>query len=292
MRLIALIPALLATPSFACPLYTDAVSAVEMGDTAKAALLYEDIEVDAECGDPIREWVADYLARETFLTAMQEGTKPDDRKKGLERALRYETHWRSHAELGRLAWAEGAYEDAAEHLQLALNELAEGDPAHVAETEEIAEVYELATASLALAEDAIDLPRTRSGTPGGIFQTSIRGFEVEEVQLPITFEYNSVDFDKKGETYAYALAETLKTQGAETVQLAGHTDPRGGEEFNLDLSERRADALRAFLEAQGFTGTILTKGLGESQIPEPPQGVTEGSEEHYRIARRVAFSTE
>lgn len=293
MRPYIFVPAIiLGTPVLACPLYTDAVEAVQSGDTARAGVLYEEIEVDAECGDPIREWVADYLARETFLTAMDADTPPADRRKGLERALRYETHWRSLAELGRLAWSEGAYEEAARHFQLALNELSEGDPAHQAETDEIAEVYELATASLALADRPVDLPRTRSGSPGGIFQTSIRGFEVEEVQLPITFEYNSTDFDEKGRTYAMALADTLKSGGFETVELAGHTDPRGGEDYNLDLSVRRAETLRSFLESLGVTGTIVTKGFGETQVPEPPEGVAEGSEEHYRIARRVAFRTE
>lgn len=293
MRLLVLVPAVaIASPLAACPLYSDAVDAVQSGDVSRASALYETIEVDAECGDPIREWVGDYLARVTFLAAMEPHVTPADRRKGLERALRYETHWRSLAELGRLAWSEGAYSDAAAHLQLALNELAEGDPGHVAEREEIAEVYELATAALALADQAVELPRTRSGTPGGIFQTSIRGFEVEEVQLPITFEYNSVEFDAKGETYAMALAETLKSGNFETIELAGHTDPRGGEDFNMDLSLRRAESLRSFLESVGVSGMIVTKGYGESQLPTPPAGVAVGSEEHFRIARRVAFRTE
>lgn len=294
MRLTSLVSALalIGTPALSCPLYSDAVAAVEAQDAPAAAALYDKIEVDPACGDPIRTWVADYLSRASFRDAMAEGTAPANRRKGLEQALRYQKHWRSYAELGKLAWTEGDYATAAEDLQLALNELAEGDPAHVAKTDEIAQVYKLASDAVALADSAVDLPKTRAGTPGGIFQTSIRGFTVEEVQLPVTFEYDSTTFDAKGETYAMALSDYLKTNGAEKIELNGHTDPRGSEDFNLELSVRRAEALAAFLKDHGYKGTILTKGFGETQPPEAPEGIAEGSEEYYRLARRVAFRTE
>lgn len=278
--------------ALACPHYTPAVSAVNSGDVETATTLYEEIVVSAECGDPLREWVADFLAKSSFIAAMQDGSTANMRRSGLKKALTYEPHWRSYAELGRLEWSEGRYALAAHNLQLALNELDEGDPGHPADTSEIAEIYELATASLALADEAIDMPRTRSGQPGGIFKTSIRGFSVEEVHLPITFEYNSTNFDELGAQYADALAEHLGALSAGSVELGGHTDPRGGEDFNLDLSERRAAALRDFLKDKGFAGEISIKGYGETQLPVPPDGVEEGSEEHFRIARRVAFKTQ
>ena len=125
-----------------------------------------------------------------------------------------------------------------------------------------------------------------------MFKTAIRGFVVEEIQLPITFEYNSDQFDDLGEKYAATLVEHLSVVGPATVKLGGHTDPIGGEDFNMDLSLARAEALAKYLQSNGFQGQVEVQGYGESQLPKAPPGVEEGSEEHYRIARRVAFSTE
>ncbi len=286
---LALTP-LTAGAALGCPQYDAVVEAITAGDAARATLLHEIIAVSPHCDDALREWVGDYLARESFLAA-RDATTPAAKRDALARALRFETHWRSFAELGRLDWAEKKYAAAATHLQLALNELSEGDPDHSADTSEIAEIYALATAALALADVAVDMPKTRSGDIGGVFKTAIRGFTVEEVQLPITFQFNSTEFDQMGQSYAMTLVEHLGLLGADRIALDGHTDPVGGEAFNMDLSLARAEALAAFLRDQGFDGEVETAGHGETQIPAPPPGIAEGSDEHHRIARRVAFRT-
>ncbi|NNE81500.1 MAG: OmpA family protein [Silicimonas sp.] len=278
-----------ASPAFACPQYDTVVAAVQADDQSGAEVLYEEIVFSAACDDAIREWVADYLARENFLAAL-DSDKADEKRRLLTRALGFEKHWRSYAELGRLDWAEGQYSKAAQNLQLALNELAEGDQSHKADTDEIGEVYELATAALALADEPVDMPRTRSGTTGGIFTTSIRGFEVEEVSLPITFEYNSTEFDQIGTDFADALVEHVALTSPNLVVLAGHTDPTGSDAYNLTLSEARADAVRELLVANGYNGEVEVEGFGETRLPPAPPGIEPNSEEHYRLARRVAFS--
>jgi len=281
-----------AGPLLACDQYNAAVAAVQSDNPSEAAALYETILVSPECDDPLREWVADYLARSSFAYAVEKATTPEDKRDALLRALSYEKHWRSYAELGRIDWAAKNYGPAATNFQLAINELVDGDPGHVAEESEIAEVYQLATAAMALADTPVEMPTTRSGEIGGIFKTKIRGFSVEEVSLPITFKYNSTEFDASGQTYADALAEHLKLLAPASVVLAGHTDPRGGEEYNLDLSEARAVKLSEFLHSHGFNGEIQVKGYGESRLPVAPEGIAPDSEEYFRIARRVTFEAE
>lgn len=278
--------------ALACPQYDNVVAAVDADDAAQVTKLYGAIAVSADCDDALREWVGDYLARDSFLKAMEATASPEDRRAGLMRALEYEKHWRSYAEIGRLDWSAQKYGSAAINFQLAINQLVEGDPTHPAETAEIAEVYQLASASLALADGAVEMPRTRSGDVGGVFATSIRGFSVEEIELPITFRFGSTEFDERGREYAALLAEHLQAVGSQNVKLDGHTDPVGSDEFNIELSLARADALGAYLKTHGFSGQIETDGYGESRLPAPPPGIAEGSEEHYRIARRVAFRTE
>ena len=284
---------LLSSPALACPQYDTVVAAVQSDDRIGAEVLYEEIVFSAACDDAIREWVGDYLARESFLAALDPAlTDPATKRALLTQALGYETHWRSFAELGKLAWADRDYAEAALQLQRALNELSEGDQTHAAAEAEIAEIYELATAALALANTAVDLPRTRSGSTGGILTTRYRGFEVEEVSLPITFAYNSTTFDDMGKTYAAVLAEHLTLSEPAVLQLHGHTDPVGSETFNLDLSVARANAVSTYLRDAGFTGEIVVTGHGETQLPPAPPGIAPGSPEHHRIARRVAFSFE
>lgn len=281
---------LLASPALACPQYDTVVAAVQSNDKSGAETLYEEIIFSADCDDAIREWVGDYLARESFLEALE--TDGALKRAHLNKALKFERHWRSYAELGRLEWSLERYGEAAQQFQLALNELSEGDQTHDAGTEEIAEVYELATAALALAQSPIDMPRTRSGNTGGIFTTSIRGFEVEEVSLPITFEYDSTEFDAIGAEYAQTLVEHIALSAPKSIALGGHTDPEGPEEYNLSLSVKRAEKVKSFLLANGFTGEVRIAGYGEKDIPPAPPGIQPGSAEHHRIARRVAFSTQ
>lgn len=290
-RLGLAVAAILAYPAsgFACDQYDAVVAAVQANDVSTAMPLFEEISTNASCDDAIREWVGDFLARESFITAMDSETE-EPKRKALLRALGYETHWRSYTELGRVDWNAKRYAPAAASFQLAINELIDGDPTHEATESEIADLYQLATASLALAEIPVEMPKTRSGEAGGIFRTKIRGFSVEEVSLPITFEFDSVTFDEAGESYASALAEHLLATGAVHVRLMGHTDPTGTEEYNLSLSEARANAVGEFLRSHGMEGKIEVSGLGEDQLPEPPDGIEPGSEEHFRIARRVVFS--
>lgn len=50
-----------------------------------------------------------------------------------------------------------------------------------------------------------------------------------------------------------------------SVQIEGHTDSRGSDDYNLDLSQRRADTVRRYLESVGIeSGRLSTRGFGEA----------------------------
>lgn len=290
----AFLLAALAAPGLAqaCPQYDAAVAAVDAADLAAGAALYDRIVVEPACDDALRGWLASFLARGNFAIGMDAALPPETRRLAFETALGYEPHWRTWAAMGRLAWDGRDYTAAAHDLQFAINALVEGPPEHSATEGEIAEVYQLAAAAVALSDEVVAMPRTRSGEEGGLFATNIRGYEVSEVPLPITFVYATDDFDPAGEAYAQMLAEHLTTFAPASITLAGHTDPIGSDAYNLALSEDRADALAAYLRDHGYQGEITVTGLGRSQVPPPPPGIEPGSEEHYRIARRVTFAEE
>src|SRR5258707_13102344 len=50
------------------------------------------------------------------------------------------------------------------------------------------------------------------------------------------------------------------------LQIEGHTDSVGSDEFNQQLSERRADSVRDFLAEQGVRGSAISaRGFGKTQ---------------------------
>jgi outer membrane protein OmpA-like peptidoglycan-associated protein len=67
------------------------------------------------------------------------------------------------------------------------------------------------------------------------------------------------------------------------LQIEGHTDSVGGDQFNQQLSERRADSVRDFLIAQGVAGSAVTaRGFGKTQ-PVAANDTTEGRQKNRRV---------
>ena len=51
------------------------------------------------------------------------------------------------------------------------------------------------------------------------------------------------------------------------IQVTGHTDPKGGYDYNMALSDRRAKFIHGVLKKEGVTSKNLTyKGVGYSQM--------------------------
>lgn len=60
-------------------------------------------------------------------------------------------------------------------------------------------------------------------------------------------------------------AATLKEWGNVKVEVAGHTDSKASDGYNMSLSQRRAEAVREYLISKGVAADRLTaKGYGES----------------------------
>src|SRR6266581_3122218 len=67
------------------------------------------------------------------------------------------------------------------------------------------------------------------------------------------------------------------------LQIEGHTDSVGGDEFNQQLSERRADSVRDFLAEQGVPGSSITaRGFGKTQ-PVASNDTAEGRQRNRRV---------
>ena len=68
-----------------------------------------------------------------------------------------------------------------------------------------------------------------------------------------------------------------------TLQIEGHTDSVGGDEFNQQLSERRAGSVRDFLADQGVPASGITaRGFGKTQ-PVASNDTAEGRQRNRRV---------
>ena len=82
------------------------------------------------------------------------------------------------------------------------------------------------------------------------------------------------------------VVRTLTDNPELRVEVAGHTDDRGTEEYNLDLSMRRAESVRDYLVDHGIDGgRLVAQGYGRSQ----PLADTDTAENR-RLNRRVELS--
>ncbi|MFH1818522.1 MAG: OmpA family protein [Pseudomonadota bacterium] len=75
----------------------------------------------------------------------------------------------------------------------------------------------------------------------------------------------------------------LDKWGNVNIEVAGHTDSRGSDKYNMKLSQRRAEAVRNYLISKGIAADRLTaKGYGESQ-PVADNATDEGRFKNRRV---------
>jgi outer membrane protein OmpA-like peptidoglycan-associated protein len=90
-----------------------------------------------------------------------------------------------------------------------------------------------------------------------------------KIDLEIQFDYNSADISKGSVTAVQELGKALSDASLKgsTFVVAGHTDAIGGDAYNQDLSERRADTIKKYLtEKYGIAGsTLVTVGYGKTK---------------------------
>jgi len=79
---------------------------------------------------------------------------------------------------------------------------------------------------------------------------------------------------------------TLKRYPEVNVEVAGHTDSRGSDAFNLDLSARRAESVLKYLQDGGVSNTMTSRGYGERQ-PLASNNTDDGRQQNRRVVLRV-----
>lgn len=86
----------------------------------------------------------------------------------------------------------------------------------------------------------------------------------------LQFDFDRAELRAENRELLSRIAGVLLTSGNYGVYVYGHTDDVGTEEYNLDLSERRAFAVRDYLVEAGIDpGIVSVRGFGKSQPVAP-----------------------
>jgi OOP family OmpA-OmpF porin len=106
----------------------------------------------------------------------------------------------------------------------------------------------------------------------------------EEIRLKkVHFGFDSSELDAAAQRKLDETAEMLARHPHLMVEIAGHADSRGPGDYNLALSERRAEAVRRYLEQKGIDPARMTaRGYGESR-PVASNDTATGQAENRRV---------
>ena len=96
--------------------------------------------------------------------------------------------------------------------------------------------------------------------------------ERPSLSLLIQFDFNSAKIRPESQPALQNLASALQSPELAKANFAveGHTDAKGSADYNLKLSQSRAEAVQKFLAAQGVPATrLVTAGKGATELANP-----------------------
>ena len=104
----------------------------------------------------------------------------------------------------------------------------------------------------------------------------------------VTFATNSSDINAKFYEVLNSVAIVLKEYDKTLIDVTGHTDSTGSDQYNLELSQKRAQSVASYLIGQGLNGQrFYVVGAGESQ-PIADNNTPAGREQNRRVEIRLS----
>jgi|LakMenE01Jun11ns_1017448.scaffolds.fasta_scaffold9949379_11 outer membrane protein OmpA-like peptidoglycan-associated protein len=107
--------------------------------------------------------------------------------------------------------------------------------------------------------------------------------KLKDVFDNLVFEFNKDVIKPTSYNYLDELADVMVQEPTWKLQIIGHTDNKGSEEYNLDLSTRRANSVKKYLISKGVNQDIITsEGKGETE-PIDTNDTEQGREKNRRV---------
>ena len=98
-------------------------------------------------------------------------------------------------------------------------------------------------------------------------EPAMAALPAEPYRARLYFIFDTSTFTPESETEAQKVFDEIKARQIAEAIVIGHTDTMGSEQYNIGLSERRAQRVRQELIRRGIPENIITtKGMGESEL--------------------------
>jgi len=118
--------------------------------------------------------------------------------------------------------------------------------------------------------------------PGAVVTREGEGLVVT-FESGLLFDFDSDQLRDASKANLTNLANSLSEFGDSKLLLVGHTDDKGTETYNEDLSRRRANAVASYLISRGVpSGRVATSGRGESE-PIAPNDTDANRQKNRRV---------
>lgn len=102
--------------------------------------------------------------------------------------------------------------------------------------------------------------------PGAEVERVGEGIKVTLHENMVNFAYDSSELQSAAKANLDKLATVLTNNPDTNINIYGHTDSRGTDAYNQSLSERRANAVKAYFVAKGISASRLyAMGMGEKE---------------------------
>jgi len=139
---------------------------------------------------------------------------------------------------------------------------------------------------IADADDKCPTVKGDAANGGCSAQVSIEGKQIV-ISQRVEFALGSADLLPASDTILSAVKSVLETNPELKIMVQGHTDHRGPEDSNLQLSKRRAASVRTWLASHGVAADRLSAaGCGESK-PLTSDKTTQGQQQNRRVEFHV-----
>lgn len=129
-------------------------------------------------------------------------------------------------------------------------------------------------------------PNTAAGVK--VDETGCEVVTLETINLYVTFPIDSAQIGSEFDAEIRQVAEAMRDDEEVTVEIAGHSDSTGRAEYNLDLSQRRAESVAdRLVNVYGIDSSRVTAvGYGEAE-PLASNDTAEGRAQNRRVEARI-----
>jgi outer membrane protein OmpA-like peptidoglycan-associated protein len=144
-------------------------------------------------------------------------------------------------------------------------------------------VLDLQSTILDLGTQTLELRYRTEAVAGAIQALEVKESATEiriELAADVLFDFDKADLRADAAPVLTQAAEFVRQQGRPRLTIEGHTDGKGTASYNQRLSERRAAAVRRWLETRGGVRGVAmtTRGWGATK-PVAPNAKPDGSDD-------------